>query len=795
LLASAVINALDAGFCLIELLYDAEGHARDYRFLDTNPAFARQTGLTDCIGRTIGELAPDHDRRWIRHYESVASTGEAVRFVDFAPAFKRWFDVSAFRVSPAQPHRIGILCREVSQQQNTEQRNLFLSELSVALAPLTGEDELIETAVTALGRHLSAGRCYFLECFPAQNRIIVSKNWVRPGVASIQGELPLHRFGGLDWWDRFVEGDFAVTDVRTHPLTRAHAEAYGGVALRSYAVQPYRKEGQVRVVLAATDSSPRTWTPYETALLADVAARVWPLVERARTEAALREREARYRAVFQSIDEGFCILDVIHDDRGEPCDYRFLEANAAFERHTGLTGVSGRTARELVPNLEDHWPRIYGNVAATGTPIRFEEHSEAMGRWFDVHATAVGGTRVALVFVDVTEQRLAQQRERDLAAAAISANAKFRTIFDQSSVFAGILSTDGRLLEANRLCLEGCGYTDDQALNRFFPDTPWWRLAPDSRRRIAEAIPRAAAGETFSSVLTYHWAEGGARLVDFALNPIRENGRVAFLHATGVDITQRRQAEVDLHRAHALLADKAKHLESLVEQRTAKLRETIGELEAFSYSIAHDMRAPLRSLKGFSDILLEEHKAGLETEAQRYLERIAAAADRMDKLIQDVLSYSRIVRTDLTLAPVRLAALLPSILETYPHFAPDRAQIVFQEPLPTVLGNEAMLTQIFSNLLGNAVKFVAPGVTPRVTISASRTEAMVRVQVADNGIGILPEQRDKIFEMFHQVSNLYEGTGIGLAIVRKSVERMGGRVGVQSRPGSGSVFWFELPAA
>jgi signal transduction histidine kinase len=278
--------------------------------------------------------------------------------------------------------------------------------------------------------------------------------------------------------------------------------------------------------------------------------------------------------------------------------------------------------------------------------------------------------------------------------------------------------------------------------------------------------------------------------------PIRdEQGNASGGVAVTVDITERKQAENTLKEIHAQLADRATQLETLVEQRTVKLRETIAELEAFSYSIAHDMRAPLRALQGFSEILLGEYSEKLDAEGQRFLQRISASADRMDRLIQDVLSYSRVVRSDFPLEPVDVSRLLRGILDTYPLFAAEKADIVIAEPIPTVLGNEAMLTQIFSNFIGNAVKFVAPGVRPHLKIWAEAQAKQARIFVEDNGIGIEPDQCEKIFAIFQRVSKNYEGTGIGLAIVKKAVERMGGKVGVESKLGHGSTFWVEVQKA
>jgi signal transduction histidine kinase len=261
-----------------------------------------------------------------------------------------------------------------------------------------------------------------------------------------------------------------------------------------------------------------------------------------------------------------------------------------------------------------------------------------------------------------------------------------------------------------------------------------------------------------------------------------------------------RQFEVrDLLERHeqtnALLADKAGHLESLVQQRTVKLQETVGELESFSYSIAHDLRAPLRSLQGFSNILLTDYSRQLEPNARIFLHRITRAAGRMDQLIRDVLSYSRIVRAELPLEKIELEQLLYGIIDTYPMLAPEKAEVELKGPFPPVLGNEAILTQIFSNLMGNGVKFVRPGTPPRLKLWAEPRGRRVRVFVEDNGIGIAADQHERIFGIFQQVNKSFEGTGIGLAIVNKAVERIGGSVGLRSEPDHGSTFWIDVQAA
>jgi signal transduction histidine kinase len=262
------------------------------------------------------------------------------------------------------------------------------------------------------------------------------------------------------------------------------------------------------------------------------------------------------------------------------------------------------------------------------------------------------------------------------------------------------------------------------------------------------------------------------------------SGKVLRWFGTNTDVSETREAR-------EVLARGKQELERLVAERTAKLQELVGELEHFSYSITHDMRAPLRAMKGFAEVV-DELSTGAQPELRQFVRRIMTAADRMDSLIRDALNYSRTVRQELPLEPVDSGALLRGMLDSYPELQPSKAQIQIDGELPMVMANEAGLTQCFSNLLGNAVKFVQPGQTPRIRVRAEPRNDWIRIWVEDNGIGIAASMLPRIFDMFSRGHNNYEGTGIGLALVRKVVQRMGGKLGVESEEGKGSRFWIEL---
>jgi two-component system sensor histidine kinase/response regulator len=291
-----------------------------------------------------------------------------------------------------------------------------------------------------------------------------------------------------------------------------------------------------------------------------------------------------------------------------------------------------------------------------------------------------------------------------------------------------------------------------------------------------------------------------AGAVDYLVKPIQTD---VLLAKVGVFI-ELAQARQRLHREvlerTKFAAEISKLNEALEEKnrelvdRSAQLQETVQELERYSYSISHDMRAPLRAMKGYSDILLEEAGPKIAPEHQAYLHKISSAAKRLDRLIEDVLSYSLLSRSKFKLTPIDSDQLIREIIEQYPGLQLPEANIRIEGQLPMVWANEAILTQCISNLLGNAIKFVPAKVTPMILVRAEVSGEEATFWFEDNGIGIAPRDLDRIFGIFVQVHSAesYRGTGIGLSIVRRAAEKMGGQVGVESTLGKGSRFWLKI---
>jgi signal transduction histidine kinase len=258
-----------------------------------------------------------------------------------------------------------------------------------------------------------------------------------------------------------------------------------------------------------------------------------------------------------------------------------------------------------------------------------------------------------------------------------------------------------------------------------------------------------------------------------------------------VEIEERKRAEDEVRRLNV-------ELEARVAERTAELTATNQELEAFSYSVSHDLRAPLRAITGFTQILTDHHGANLAPQGLDYLNKVLLASKRMDVLIQELLNYARTGRGAVRAVPVPLAPLVQQLESTFgTRLAAAGAHLEVTQPLATPLGDATLIEQILTNLVDNALKYRRREGTPEVRLSATAIGEHVLVQVADNGIGIPLEYQERIFQVFQRLHSEgeYPGTGIGLAIVAKAVRAMGGEVSVESSPGQGSTFSIRLPAA
>jgi PAS domain S-box-containing protein len=502
-----------------------------------------------------------------------------------------------------------------------------------------------------------------------------------------------------------------------------------------------------------------------------------------RAEEKLGLSEERYRTLFNSIDEGFCIIEMMFDETGKPVDYRFIEINPAFEKLTGIPAeeaLRGKPISQLVPNFEERWYQLYGNVALTGESARFVEGSEAMGRWFDVNAFRIGeqkGSKVAVLFNNITDRKQAELERETLLKELETERSKLAYLFTKAPAFVATLQGPNHVFElTNPAYLQLIGHRNviGKSVREALPEV--------EGQGFFEILDNVfQTGEAFTGrelPVQLQWEPGKPlenRFVNFVYQPIfKENGTVSGIFAHGIDISEQVQA-----RQSAEDANRAK--------------------DEFLATLSHELRTPLNAILGWSMMLNDR---GLEEAAhRRAIETIQRNARIQAQLIDDILDVSRIIsgKMKLEAQPLELSLVIEAALDSVLPAAQAkgiRLQRVLDSGSSMISGDRNRLQQIVWNLLSNAVKFTPKG--GRVQIRLERVNSHIEIIVTDTGIGISPKVMPFIFDRFRQADSAttrqHGGLGLGLAIARHLVEMHGGTVEAESKgEGQGTTFTVKLP--
>jgi PAS domain S-box-containing protein len=488
----------------------------------------------------------------------------------------------------------------------------------------------------------------------------------------------------------------------------------------------------------------------------------------------------------------------------------FEFANPRYEQVVGRTGLVGKPLLQALPEIAAQ-PAVLqalDGVMRTGQTFSASEFAVQLDRGVDgareevflnfiyqALRAADGQVDGIIAFaVDVTDQVRARQRMEALAGEVRASEQRFRTLAEAMPQLVWSAGPDGAHDYFNQRFLDYTGAARGQ------PDTATWlqSMHPDDREKaLARWRHSVATGEPFEIEYRRTRPDGEWRWLLGRALPLRdEQGHVIRWLGTSTDIEEQMRTVRELRAAQDEVRRLNQGLEQRVQERTAQLQEANRELESFSYSVSHDLRAPLRHVTGFAQLLQKRAGAQLDETSRGYLKTILESAQQGGQLVDDLLAFSRMGRAALRRTRVQLRELVDEVVR---ELAPDARgrQVEWRVgALPEVQADPAMLRQVLRNLLANALKYTRPREHALIEVDAERQGAELHVQVRDNGVGFEMQYVDKLFGVFQRLhtAEQFEGTGIGLANVKRVVTRHGGRVWAESAPGAGATFHFTLPA-
>jgi PAS domain S-box-containing protein len=522
-----------------------------------------------------------------------------------------------------------------------------------------------------------------------------------------------------------------------------------------------------------------------------------PTVQRALQVAEEKRRHRDYDEELRRNEESYRLLvDGVRDYALYMLDAegRIATWNSGAERITGYTAEEaiGRTAELILPPEDTASGKQRQMIEIAARTGRYEEQGWRRRKdgtlyWAALVLTAIrdkSGTLLGFAKVshDMTEQKRFEQ-------ALCKSEERTRSILESALDAIIVMDGNGVVHEWNPAAEQMFGYSREQAVGKLLADLI---IPPYLREQHLTGLARYAVdghGPMLNQRLEAMAvrADGSEFPVELAITPTKANGSSMF---TGYisDITERKRAEEQVKQLNA-------ELEQRVQKRTQQLELANKELEAFSYSVSHDLRAPLRHINGFVEILQSTAGGVLDAESRGFLDTIADSARQMGKLIDDLLAFSRMGRTELRFAPVKLENILSESLRELRSECEGRDVRWNISPLPEVRGDPAMLRQVFINLLSNALKYTRTRSRTEIEIDAKETADEHILSVRDNGVGFDNAYAHKLFGVFQRLhpTHEFEGTGIGLAIVRRVIARHGGRVWAEGRVEEGATFFLSLP--
>lgn len=818
------------------------------RILDANQAYFDMLGFRqeELAGQTSARFThPDDMAATQTFLEELQREGKSSASLEKRYLHKDgrviWARVSAtMRRDPVgRPMQVIAIIEDVSEQKRAEQRDALLRRIDDATRALTETDEITQTVTRLVVEHLAVNRCAYADVTDDQGMFHLIGDYNRD-VPSIVGHYTLDQFGAEFVRRMRADLPFLVEDAEIDPRVANVRASYHAARIRAVISVPVHKAGRFVAGMAVHQSTPRQWRSDEVELLRLVASRCWESVERTRVTRELREREQRLRLAQQVgrigsfewwIQEDAVVwtpeLEALYgvpegtfegklsdwNKRVVPEDaegviagiqdcFAKRQAEYAYEFRAVLPNGSHRWLRgqaQFFYNADGKPVRMVGVNIDIDAPKRAEtERKLLLQREQEARQTAELLNCVGPLLVsELDPQRLAQ-KVTDLATQVLGAEfgALFHNVLNEKGesyllytlsgvpheAFANFPMPRSTAVFGPTFRGEGVVRSDDITKDpRYGKNAPNRGMPPGHLpvRSYLAAPVISRSGEVLGGLFFGHRETGIFTDQDeYIVRGIAAQSAIALDNARLFSQSQRAQAAL--------------------QQSNEELRRANEDLNQFAYSASHDLQEPLRMVAVFSQLLQRKYQDQLDEQANEYLRFAVNGAKRMSMLIEDLLAYTQAVGPAREKAtPVNASDVLARTLENLQRSIKNASATVEHGPLPVLLVTEVHLLQLFQNLIGNGLKYRSAE-PPKIRIYAEPENGMWRLSVQDNGVGIAPEYHDQVFGIFRRLhsSSDYEGTGIGLAICQKIVERYGGRIWVESvGNGSGSTFHFTLPGA
>ncbi|MBE9015637.1 response regulator [Chroococcidiopsidales cyanobacterium LEGE 13417] len=834
----SLFESIDEAYAVVEVMTDENGEWNDFLFLEVNPAFVAQTGMEYPVGRKATELLGTPNPHWAKVYGQVAATGEPIRFEEGEATLGRVFDLYVFRLGGDGSRRVAVLFTDITDRKRREANLAFLADLMNDFAPLATAEEIMEMAGKRIAEHLHLSRYMFVEIFPEAGTCTYLLPSHPPGQLEISGSFVLADYHTKEEHRLLSAGhSMVVNDVRDGTRSSEQIAAFEAFDIGSIVNTPYLSNGRWVFDLGVARSKPSVWREDEIELLRELSARVWLRIERARTEADLRQSEAKYRSLFESMNEGLAIGELVRDESGCAVDARYLELNPAYERQTGFDRSSALDllASEVFPTYYRTWLEIVERVLKNGQPERFEQFVPDNQKWFAFHVTPFGGADgFTVLYDDITERKRQEQEQtfllrlsdalRPIADSVEVLRTAMDYVADHFEVDSAVYHefdadservvtregrTNSRISMPSLWRLQDFGFYDDLIAGRtiYYDDTETDPQLQDSRESYRAARIRAGVGVasikrgrlTAMLGITHseprHWIDADLRL----LEEVAERTWAAVERARAEESL--RESEIQRVREQSAREQERQRAENLAELDRAKT--------LFFSNVSHEFRTPLTLLLAPLQDVLSDRANPLAPSQRERLELAQRNSLRLLKLVNTLLDFSRIEagRMEAVYEPTDLAMFTTELASVF-RSAIERAGlrlIVDCPPLPEpVYVDREMWEKIVLNLLSNAFKFTLEG---EIAVRLHRADGecaqrngraeRVRLQIQDTGTGIAPEELPHLFERFYQVrgaqARTHEGSGIGLALVHELIRLHGGTVDVSSVVGQGTCFTVTIP--